>query len=155
MSALAGLFLPPETRTRKRARALVRPRGQRARDSRIPQPPPPSRGGCASAQRLPGRWDPTAGAARQPRSGPRKAGVQPGLHVWMTSGRTTFREQPARHPARRSAGSKESGKELLQSPERHGPTRPDGGPPSWASPKINSVRRLTPPYRPNPLGTVS
>ena len=41
MSALAGLFLPPETRTRKRARALVRPRGQRARDSRIPQPPPP------------------------------------------------------------------------------------------------------------------
>ena len=33
------------------------------------------------------------------------------------------------------SGSKVSGKELLQSPERHGPTRPDGGPPSWASPK--------------------
>ena len=37
---------------------------------------------------------PTAGAARQPRSSPRKAGVQPGLHVWA------YDVPPARHPAR-------------------------------------------------------
>jgi len=37
------------------------------------------------------------------------------------------------------SGSKVSGKELLQSPERHGPTRPDGGPPSWASAKHPGV----------------
>ena len=53
-------------------------------------PPPPTpnphqtlRARAATAAQLAASAvGPTAGAARQPRSSPRKAGVQPGLHVW-------------------------------------------------------------------------
>ena len=53
-----------------------------------PHPPTPNphqtlRARAATAAQLAASAvGPTAGAARQPRSSPRKAGVQPGLHVW-------------------------------------------------------------------------
>ena len=49
-------------------------------------PPPPHQTlrarAATAAQLAASAVGPTAGAARQPRSSPRKAGVQPGLHVW-------------------------------------------------------------------------
>ena len=61
-----------------------------ARAGRKDAPPPPTpnphqtlRARAATAAQLAASAvGPTAGAARQPRSSPRKAGVQPGLHVW-------------------------------------------------------------------------
>ena len=91
MQGRAGLFLPLETRTRKRRAALdplVR-LDQAASEGRLqgcPHPPNPHQTlrarAATAAQLAASAVGPTAGAARQPRSSPRKAGVQPGLHVW-------------------------------------------------------------------------
>ena len=92
----AGLFCPwkpaLETRTRKRAprSTAVRPdeAASEGRTQGCPHPATPNphqtlRARAATAAQLAASTvGPTAGAARQPRSSPRKAGVQPGLHVW-------------------------------------------------------------------------
>ena len=73
-----------------------------------PHPPTPNphqtlRARAATAAQLAASAvGPTAGAVRQPRSSPRKAGVQ---NLGCAPVRTTFRGELARHRARRSAGS--------------------------------------------------
>ena len=86
-------FLPLETRTRK-GRAALDPlvrldeAASEGSSKDAPTPPTPNphqtlRARAATAAQLAASAvGPTAGAARQPRSSPRKAGVQPGLHVW-------------------------------------------------------------------------
>ena len=90
----AGLafFCPrkPELGSARGARPLVRPdeAASEGRTQGCPHPPTPNphqtlRARAATAAQLAASAvGPTAGAARQPRSSPRKAGVQPGLHVW-------------------------------------------------------------------------
>ena len=87
-----ALFCPrkPEVGSARGARPLsvLMRRPARAGRKDAPTPPTPNphqtlRARAATAAQLAASAvGPTAGAARQPRSSPRKAGVQPGLHVW-------------------------------------------------------------------------
>ena len=65
---------------------MRRPARAGRKDAPIPPTPNPHQTvrarAATAAQLAASAVGPTAGAARQPRSSPRKAGVQPGLHVW-------------------------------------------------------------------------
>ena len=87
---LAGwpFFAPGNENSETRPCTRPTPRPARARCKDAPTPPTPnlhqtlSARAATAAQLAAWAVGPTAGAARQPRSSPRKAGVQPGLHVW-------------------------------------------------------------------------
>ena len=108
---LAGLFCPrkpePEARAALDRSSVLMRRPARAGRKDAPTPPPPIHTRrCALAQPPRRSWPPRRWDQLLVRHGSRAAARGRLVsNLGCTSGRTTFREQPARHPARRSAGS--------------------------------------------------